>query len=277
MTTNGERAPRIGEQFRNSAILLLQNLNYQELFSGREGIDFAAIPPPPNGPLQKPCFAPGGITAFEFTAETRVNVQRRCRTFTTRIQEYNSTISGNSRPLEGGVLIVDTKVDNSIINAMREEGVYVWDVRYLNFLTAKCRLWAEWTPEDRRIRSTRAFREEEYGEMITSFRVVNSMSGFNDVLVGVFNHEPTGIVSVSDALHFLDPIVRPIREFANREAVDTVLHLRLHVAGEIERGLLYEFNDLLTNFVDDFVKLQEDSCSVYNFSCAPWSVFLPSM
>lgn len=273
MTADGERAPRIGEQFRNSVISLLKELGYQEDFSGHYGIDFAAKPPDDHAPFRRPPFSPTGRTGFEFTAEASPNIQNEAELLTTKIEEYNS-LQSQEDAIEGGLLIVDAKVRNSLIERVAEENIYCWDSHYLSFLTAKCRLWTDWTPEERRMRSRRAFREEVLDQMVSSFKVIKPRRGFNDVQVGIFHHSPFQIMSVSDANAILAQVLNPIKINANREALDTVLHVQMHVSGEIERGLLYDFVDVLTNHVDDFVKLQENSCRIHQYYCAPWQSFL---
>lgn len=275
MTADGERAPRIGEQFRNSAILLVKSLGYQETFSGRNGLDFVAKSPSIEGVFRQPCFSPNGKTAFEFTAETRVNIKRESETLNEKIRNYNSSLDPGQPPIAGGVLVVDNKIANSKIANVNEEGIFCWDNRHLSFLTAKCKLWSDWTPNDRRKGSTRAFHEEVIESNITRFKVINAKSGFNDAFIGVFHHSPIAILCVSEVKRFLPAILQPIKEYANREAMDTVLHLQMHVAGEIERGLLYDFIDVLTDNVDDFIRIQEDSCGIHYYSCAPWASFLP--
>ena len=274
MTTDGERAPRIGEQFRNSAKELLKHLGYQEVFSGNMGLDFVAEVPPTDYKFNRPCFSPNGVTAFEFTAETGVNIRNRRERLRDVINTYNS-LPQPQCTIEGGVLVVDTKIGNSIIEESSNSNVYCWDHRHLNFLTAKCRLWSDWIPEDRRLRSTHGFSEREVDSMITSFKVIKPMEGFHDVYIAIFHHSPIAVLSISEAHRFLTPILEPIKANANKEALDTVLHLQMHVAGEIESGLLYDFTDTLTNYVDDFVRLQEESCRINYYGCAPWASFLP--
>lgn len=277
MTSNGEQAPRIGEQFRNSAIALVESLGYREVFSGNHGLDFVAKTPSRRGRFRRPCFSPEGLTAFEFTADGSVNVKKRSKRLKDCIKAYNDAFGGNQNQIVGGVLILDTKIGKSNIRKHSNNQIFCWDHRHLSFLTAKCRWWSDWVPMNRRLISPQSFKERLIESMITSFEVIEPMRGFNDVFFGVFHHSPTAVLSVSDVHKFLPKVFRPIKTHANNNALPTVLHVQMHVAGEIERGLLYDFVKVLTEYVDDFVSLAEDSCHVYYYNCAPWASYIPEI
>ena len=280
MTINGERGPRIGEHFRNQSISLLKLLGYQELFGGEYGLDFVARPPSPNHHFKRPGFSPDGITAFEFTAQTQLQIDSKSSGFKRNVENYNSSRNENDQEIQGTVLIVDVKVENSKIRELFEDNMYCWDVRHLSFLASKSKLWEKWVPKERRKKDIRSLHESYIEPLISSIRVYNTITSVQintiELYLAIFHYSPTAVLSTSDVHQFLDSVMKPIKELAHSQAMNTIVSAQLFVAGEVQYGVESDFIEILTEYVDDFVSFQDYSSGVFNYNSAPWCWLLMS-
>src|SRR5713226_738414 len=134
MPVDGERAPRLGEFFRKSCIDLLGELGYDEKLSRKFGLDLISDPPKNDYSFSRFPFSPNGRTAFEFTAEVAVNVEREVGTLLDKINSVNTSGTTNYSGVKGGVLITDVAVRDELIKNAQARRVFCWDTRALAFL-----------------------------------------------------------------------------------------------------------------------------------------------
>lgn len=273
MAENGERGPRIGENFRNCSLALLKRLGYRELFGGKHGLDFVAEPPHPRHIFIRPEFSPNGVTAFELTAETQLRYSK-ISAFKEKIQNYNNSRIGQNPEIHGGVIVADTKIPNSRIKKIQNEGIFCWDIRHLNFLIAKCLLWSEWVSEKLKKLRARANHEFLIREYSTCFKFHKPTYNYVKINLAIFHHSPYSVLSVSDTHQIISPIISPIKQTANSDGEIKKIILELHVAGEIQHGISSKFGEILAEYADDFVGFHEDLSGAFGYNNAPWHWFL---
>jgi hypothetical protein len=144
MPKNGEKANWQGNMFRDSCELLVKKIGYEEIFSGKFGIDLAASPPKgwPKNKLLRPSFSPEGNTAFEFTSEFNIGEGA--------LDELSNKIEklGPEYKITGGILICNIRAADNLIEygIKKSTKVFVWDYRYSKFLSTKfmiCEMWSK--------------------------------------------------------------------------------------------------------------------------------------
>jgi len=140
----GERSRNIGAEAEAKVWKFLRYLGYQILETNNEDYDIDCIaeyPPVLNRySLIKPRYAPEGLTAFEVT-ERSINKNKILR-FKEKILRYNE--ENPEKEISGGVLIVDQRISASMMEFMKNQGIWGWGISRQRLYQEKLRTYNEW-------------------------------------------------------------------------------------------------------------------------------------
>lgn len=266
MPTDGETAPRLGEQFRLRCKVLIKNLGYAERIDRKCGLDLGVDPSLPTRNVRRPLFSPNGRTAIEFKEGLSVQVVKEAKTLEDKIVTLNRNENAEFSGIVGGIILTDVKVGNTNLRRALEHGVFCWDSRYAHFLARKIAIFQEL------LRTNNDLREEQLDDWTTFFMIFQPFDGFLQVKAYLFYHNSMRELTAEVAETLLARFSQIIREYDSMK-VTIVIHLQLHSIAEVTEGGEQRFNELTSGNITTYAKYEHQQCWVIGYHLAPWFVY----
>jgi hypothetical protein len=261
MPTNGETAPRLGEEFRSRACTLVKNLGYVERINRKFGIDLGADIPSKKRNLARPLFSPNGRTAFDFKSGIRVNIKKE-----EKIELLNNPENAEFSNVVGGVLLTDNKLSTKDMQRALDAGIHCWDIRYAHFLAKKVEVFKTL------VRLNKNPREKQLDDWTTLVPSFGSYEGFVELKAHLFYHNPFVEMNA-------EKIEEILREFASNSralvsmGIPVITHMTLHSIAEVTEGAEDKFKELTSPRTNEILRFEPQACFVTSYSIAPWFIY----
>jgi hypothetical protein len=267
MPTDGETAPRLGEEFRLRACTLAKSLGYTERVGRRFGIDFGADPPSRKRNLTRPLFSPNGRTAFDFKSGIRVQIVGEADKLRRKIEQLNGANNPEFSNIAGGVIVTDNKVGGTDISRALELGVNCWDIRYAHFLAKKVGIFSA------ALRLNRNSKERQLDDWTTWIVNFGSYEGFMELEANLFYHDPMHEMNAQKVETILQRFTNATRSMTHNLNITVIIHVRLHSIAEVTEGAEDRFKELISHQVDEYLRYEPQACFVQSYSIAPWHIY----
>jgi hypothetical protein len=267
MPTDGETAPRLGEEFRVRACTLAKSLGYTERISRRFGIDLGADPPSKKKSLARPLFSPNGRTAFDFKSGIRVQIQSEAVKLRQKIDQLNRSNNPDFSSIIGGVIVTDNKVGDTDMTRALELGIHCWDIRYAHFLAKKIDIFKTL------VRLNKDTKERQLDDWTTAIMNFGSYTGFMELKAFLFYHNPLQEMNAERLEALLQRLVDTVRAMTRDLNITVITHLKLHSIAEVTEGAEDRFRERTSGQIDENLRFESQACFLVSYSIAPWFIY----
>jgi hypothetical protein len=262
---SGEKGNWKGELHTAPATSLIRSLGYTEIFSGKEGIDMFARPPQ-QGSLQRPRMTPTADTAFEFTSQQE-KIENKITDLLSSIEELKK--KGKYDP-SGGVVLLDIRCQDQMIEETRKKGIYIWDVRDCCFLSAKILV-------QRRLNNLGNCVERELLSSVTFLWCFekSNIPDFYKANIVLFFQEQLGEMSKSDLETTMSTLSEALtRDLANVGTFPMQIDLSIFSRQYTTRDINSDNINGILSSVSNEETIVYSFANLINFYVAPWSFAL---
>ena len=266
MPTDGETAPRLGEQFRLRCKVLVKNLGYTERIDRKFGLDLGVDPSLPARNVRRPLFSPAGRTAIDFKEGISVQVVKEAKALHDKIVTLNGDGNAEFTGIVGGIIVTDVKIGNTNLRRALDNGIFCWDSRYAHFLARKIAIFQEL------LKTNKDVREEQLDDWTTFFMIFEPFDRFLQVKAFLFYHNPMRELTADVAETLLERFSEITRDYDSMK-ITIIIHLQLHSIAEVTEGGEQRFHELTSGNITDYVKYEHQQCWVIGYHLAPWFVY----
>jgi hypothetical protein len=266
MPSDGEVAPRLGEEFRSKVCVLLKALGYVERLNRKYGFDWVADPSPSRKSLIRPLFSPNGRTAFEFRLGG-ISLPSAAEKLQAKINSRRN--SGNTifSNVAGGIIATDGRVSDNKIQTALGNQVYCWDTRYLHFLAKKTDIFKSLHQVRENV------KEKKLDDWTTFFMNLTPYEGFMELKAHVFYQNPLEEIDTQKVENIIGKFAKKVDKITADLSSPIYIHLKFHSLAGVAEGAESTFRDLTSSDSNSNPRYESAACFIVSYTTAPWFIY----
>lgn len=263
--TDGEIAPRLGEDFRSKVCILLGALGYVERLNRQYGIDWVGDPPPIRRSFIRPSFTPNGRIAFECRLG-EVSLPSAAVNFKAKIDALRTGGNPIFSSVTAGVLVTGGRISDRKIQTALQSQIYCWDTRYLHFLAKKTDVFRTL------YRLRQNVKERRLDDWTTLFMNLSPYEGYMELEAHIFYQNPLQEVDILKVQTMIATFNRSVARVTADFSSPIYIHLKIHSLALVTEGAEATFRQI-TSEEEGNPRYDSSGCFITSYATAPWFVY----